>query len=180
MIINFEGREWNFDREKITVDEWRELKRKYKMTPKGFQDGIVEADPDASTFLYWAMLHQAGQRDAPLGDNLKPDIIALNSALSESDAAEEAEAEAAAKAELEAAAQKEAELARLVPTSPGGPVSPGLPSRPDTTLMPLDAMEAARAPSSTGSGTGTSSSSGPTTSSSSPGSAGSATAISGG
>jgi hypothetical protein len=82
MIISYDGKDWQFDREAITVDEWRELKRKYKMTPKGFQDGIAEADPDASTFLYWILLRQSGDQRAVLGDHLKPDVIALNEALS--------------------------------------------------------------------------------------------------
>jgi len=78
LTITFEGRDWSFEKEAITVDEWRDLKRKYKMTPKQFDEGIGEADPDASTFVYWIMLRQAGDQRAVLGDHLKPDIIALN------------------------------------------------------------------------------------------------------
>jgi hypothetical protein len=81
LIIRFEDREFTIDKDKITVDEWRELKRKYGMTPKGFDDGIGEADPDASTFLYWIMLRRGGDTRAVLGDQLKPDIIALNAAI---------------------------------------------------------------------------------------------------
>lgn len=81
MIIEFEGRQLQFDRRAIGVDEWRELKRKYKMTPKTFEDSISEADPDASTFLYWVLLRQNGEPNTLLGDHLKPDIVALNEAL---------------------------------------------------------------------------------------------------
>lgn len=80
MQISYDGREYSFEVEKITVDEWRELKRKYKMTPKGFTEGLDEADPDSMTFAYWVMLRQNGQQTFPLGDALKPDIIALNNA----------------------------------------------------------------------------------------------------
>jgi hypothetical protein len=83
MIINYEGREWTFEASKIGVEEWRELKRKYKMTPKAFQEGLDEADPDVMTFAYWVLLRQNGGTTLPLGDQLKPDIIALNNAFGE-------------------------------------------------------------------------------------------------
>jgi hypothetical protein len=180
MIVNFQGREWSFDEDRVTVDQYREVKRKYGLTAKAQSEGVNEGDPDALTCLYWFMQTQSGQPDAILSDKINFEVGPLYTAINDANVAEAQAQAAREKAELEAAAEKEAELARLVPTSPGGPALSGLPSRPDTTLMPLDAMEAARAPSSTGSGTGTSSSSGPTTSSSSPGSAGSATATSGG
>ena len=85
LIITFEGKRHTFDQQKITVDEWRELKRKYGMTPKGFDEGIKEADPDASTFLYWLMLRRDGDMRTPLNDDLKPDIIALNEAIADAE-----------------------------------------------------------------------------------------------
>ena len=81
LTIDFEGREWHFDKNEIGVDEWRELKRKYKMTPRQFDEGVSQADPDGYTFLYWVMLRQNGDQRAVLGDHLKPDIIALNAAI---------------------------------------------------------------------------------------------------
>lgn len=81
LTIDFEGREWHFDKNEIGVDEWRELKRKYKMTPRQFDEGVSQADPDGYTFLYWVMLRQNGDQRAVLGDHLKPDIIALNAAV---------------------------------------------------------------------------------------------------
>ena len=88
MIITYEGTDYDFDSDRIGIDEWRELKRKYKMTPLGFQNGIGEADPDAMTFLFVAMQRQAGRVNVTLGDHIKVDVIALNQALS---AAQEAE-----------------------------------------------------------------------------------------
>lgn len=81
MLIDFEGTKYDFDKDHITIDEWRELKRKYGMTPKRFDETIGEADPDASTFLYWVMIRQAGDQRQPLNDQLKPDIIRLNAAI---------------------------------------------------------------------------------------------------
>lgn len=120
MQIKYEDREYSFEVEKITVDEWRELKRKYKMTPKGFTDGLDEADPDAMTFAYWVMLRQNGQQTFPLGDALKPDIIALNNAFGEWAQAEKARAEA------EEAEPDPTKGSLSTPTSPGPP-SPAAP-----------------------------------------------------
>lgn len=133
MIVTFEGRDWNYDPAGISVDEWRELKRKYKMTPRGFTDGVDDADPDAMTFLYWVLLRNHGQPSVTLGDHLKPDVIALNNAVGTAVEQERAAGQAQAKAELEAAAAKAAEVG---PTQPGGPTSPEPPSPPDTTLTP--------------------------------------------
>jgi hypothetical protein len=92
VIITYEGTEYDFSADRITVDEWRELKRKYKMTPGQFQEGLNDADPDAMTFLYVSMMRQAGRTNITLGDHIKPDIIALNQAIAASQEAEVAEA----------------------------------------------------------------------------------------
>src|SRR5690348_1048595 len=111
MQITYQGREYGFDQRAITVDEWRELKRKYGMTPAGFEALIDEADPDATTFAYWVIRRQAGEQNITLGDHLKPDLLALNAALAEG-----------AKAEL--ARQAAVEPERPGPTGPlPGPVS---------------------------------------------------------
>ena len=115
MIISYEGRDWQFDRKAITVDEWRELKRKYKMTPKGFEEGISEADPDASTFLYWILLRQSGDQRAVLGDQLKPDIIALNAAIGAADDDEPED-------------EPEPDPTRPSPSPPASPPAPATPA----------------------------------------------------
>ena len=95
LIITFEDKTYTFDRSKIDVTEWRELKRKYGITPRGFEDGIKEADPDVMTFLYWLLRKRDGDVHLTLGDHLKPDIIALHAAIAdavtEEPPAEEAE-----------------------------------------------------------------------------------------
>lgn len=158
MIIRFEGRDTEFDSTKIDVDEWRELKRKYKMTPRAWEDGIPEADPDALTFLYWLLLRRSGEQNAVLGDGLKFDMIALHTAVGKATEAEEAEQAAAKKAELEAAA------AAAVPTRLGGPPSAEPPFPPDTTPVHPGWPVADQAPGS-GSGTATLNGSEPSTSS---------------
>lgn len=134
MKIDFEGRTWEWDSDRIGIDEWREIKRKLKMTPRAIQEGINEADPDSMTVVYWTMLRQDGQQNAVLSDALKPDIIALNNAVGTANEREEAEQAAREQADLEAAAAKAAELG---PTQPAGPTSPGPLSLTDTTLTPL-------------------------------------------
>lgn len=120
MIVEYEGRQYHFDPQAITVDEWRELKRKYKMTPKQFEDGLAEADPDAVTFAYWIMLRRNGRQNVPLGDHLKPDILALNDALN-----------AAQLAELQAQPpEEEGEEAGPTRPSPSPPPSPPSPEAP--------------------------------------------------
>lgn len=130
MIISYDGTDYDFDSDRISVDEWRELKRKYKMTPKAFQEGLSEADPDAMTFLYLSMLRQAGRVNVTLGDHLKPDIIALNQAVA---AAQERQTAEEAERYVEEAADP-------TKASPSPAPSPE-PSPPPATLSPEE-MEA--------------------------------------
>jgi len=121
MQVTYEGREYSFDEEKISVDEWRELKRKYKMTPVGFEGGITEADPDAVTFFYWVMLRQnSADRGQTLGDHLKPDVMALHSAIAAAQSAGRA-----AEAEEE---PQEGPTSGLAPSPPPSPSPPAPPS----------------------------------------------------
>lgn len=185
IVRDFEGRDWpDVNPEKIDVDEWRELKRKYRMTPKQFEEAMGEADPDASTFFYWLMLRRAGDHLAVLGDGLKFDLLELNKALSaaqEEDAAAEAELKKAEReAELEEAAAAAALRAAAGPTSPPGPLSPEPASRPDTTLTHPGPTPDPAATSTSGSGAATSNGSARSTSSGSRGSATSARSKSGG
>ena len=143
MIISYQDTEYDFDQERVTVDEWRELKRKYQMTPRQFQDAIDQADPDASTFLYWSMLRQnGGTNGQPLGDNLKPDILALNQGLAKALEAE------AARLEAEAAADPTPGDSRPDGTTPPPTGSSTSSASSGTTISP-------RSATTTGSGRGT-------------------------
>lgn len=93
MIINFEGRRYDFDVDRISVGEFREVKRKYKMTVRQWQEALTDIDPDALTVLYWLMLRQDGQQNEPLGDHLDFPLATLAAAFAaaEEDAPEEAD-----------------------------------------------------------------------------------------
>jgi hypothetical protein len=112
MFIKFADRTYDFDWDAISIDEWREMKRKYKMNMRLVQQGAIEGDPDAVTCAYWAMLRQNGELGRrPLNDDLKPEpavafVLAFMAAMKDEqkrDEAEEAEAEEQAAAEAEAA-----------------------------------------------------------------------------
>lgn len=76
MFIEYDGRTWDFDYELVTIDEWREMKRKYKMNMRLVQEGAAEGDPDSATCVYWSMLRQNSQlRGRPLNDDLKFDAV---------------------------------------------------------------------------------------------------------
>jgi hypothetical protein len=172
MIIHFQGRTYDFDDDRITVDEFREMKRKYKLTARAFDKGVTEGDPDALTCLYWVMQRQAGNHDLVLSDEINFPVGPLYTAISDAQAAEEE----ANKAELEAQAEQ---AAAAVPTQPAGPTSSAPPSPPATT--PASPGPSPADPgSSSGSGPETSSSSAASTSTSSPVTAGSEPSRSGG
>lgn len=136
LIVTFEGHEFSFDKNAINIDEWRELKRKYKMTPKQFDETIGQADPDASTFLYWVMLRQSGDQRVPLGDALKPDIIALNNALAAALSAEpdpEPEADPTAAGSLPATTPSDGSGPATLSSS-GPSISSVSPATADSTL----------------------------------------------
>lgn len=128
MIITYQGREYPFDETAITVDEWRELKRKYRMTPKGFEDGAENADPDAMTFLYWLLMRRDGQQQLLLGDHLKPDVIALHTALAEATSAEASDRASAAAAAAADGQQEAADPTRLSASPALSPSPPAAPS----------------------------------------------------
>ena len=166
IIRDFEGRDWDYDQDRITVDEFRQIKKKYQLTARGFGEGIEQGDPDALTCLYWTMLRQAGDQAAVLSDSLNFAVGPLYTAMAAAQAAEEA----SEKARLEAEAAEAARLA-AVPTRPAGLPSPE-PGSPKAPASPGPAD--GEGPGSTGSSTATSSSSAASTSSPSPGSATSA------
>lgn len=168
MIINYDGRDYHVDIDEIDIDEYRQLKTKYGMTPKAFQEGINEGDPDASTFLYWIMLRRDGQAGVPLGNQLKPNVTRLNAAMVAAVQREEAEEAERKKAELAAEAGRQA---AAVPTRPAGPPSPEPGSPPAANRASQLRPVLTETASSPDSGTATSAPSATSTSSSSPGSA---------
>lgn len=127
MQFDFAGKTWDFNREAITVDQWRELKRKYRMTPKQFEEGFNEADPDALTFAWWVLLHQNGTQNVTLGDHLRFDAIGLHTAMAEALNAE---------AEARQAAEAEPDPTASFPPAPSPVASPPSPATPGLALSP--------------------------------------------
>jgi hypothetical protein len=151
-MITYEGTEYPFDTsfEQVTISEWREVKRKLKLTIRGVIEGVEQLDPDAITALYWLTVRSDGRHDdLVLGDSLEFNPIVFMAAWAE------AGAEAAAEGEGEAD-----------PTA-GGSLPDG--ETPATTPT----ARVTSATSGTASTKGTSNGSGASTSSSSPVTAGS-------
>ena len=134
MIIEFAGTSYDWDIDRMTVDEWREIKRKYALTPKMFEVAMAEADPDAMTCLYWSMLRQAGQTGVLLGDQLSFPLVPLLDAVFAAQKKEEEEEAAAA-----------AEPANPTVPAPSPPASPSPPVQPSPAPAQL-AQEGAAPP----------------------------------
>lgn len=92
MIIRFEGREWEFDLEKITLKQAVAMHLAYGFTLDGWLAACGETDPRALQCLWWLMLQQDGKvlaikdADCPL--------ISLAAAFADAQSAEEPEPEA--------------------------------------------------------------------------------------
>ena len=60
MNIDFEGRTWEYDEDRVTVQQAMVLHLAYGLTIKAWQAAIPELDPRALQFCYWLMLQQNG------------------------------------------------------------------------------------------------------------------------
>lgn len=75
-MIRFEDGEYEFDFEKVSLPEYREIKRKLGLTIRTFMEGVELADPDAVTALYWLVLRTDGKHDdLVLADDLDFDVF---------------------------------------------------------------------------------------------------------
>ena len=61
MNITFEGRDWEFDLEAITVKQAVAMHLAYGFTLDGWMSAVAETDPRALQCLWWLMLQQDGQ-----------------------------------------------------------------------------------------------------------------------
>jgi hypothetical protein len=66
MIIVFEGREWQYDEDKVTVQQAMVLHSAYGLAILAWQRAIAELDPRAMQFCYWLMLAQNDAKPGPL------------------------------------------------------------------------------------------------------------------
>ena len=83
--IEFEGESAEFSISAIGVEEYREIKRKLKLTIRRFIEGIEELDPDAVTALYWLFKRRAGHQDLALDADMVFDIFPFMEAWNEAD-----------------------------------------------------------------------------------------------
>ncbi len=125
MIIDFEGRSWDFDPDLLDVKQATVLYLTYKMTISEWSAGFQAMDQRAYHFAYWLMLQQNGVVK-PIAD-CNPKIVAFMSAYA--DAAITAAGEAAA-AEAEAAADP---TAGPPPGPPDGTTGSAVPASPTVT-----------------------------------------------
>lgn len=60
-VVHFEGAEYNFDIQDLTLMQARIIKNQTGMSVRKLMDGLVELDPEALAALYWLMLNQNGK-----------------------------------------------------------------------------------------------------------------------
>jgi len=89
MKIKFEGEEYTFDLEELTVAQAKVIKVHTGMTLLGLEEGLSRGDPDALRALYWLMHAQSGKSCDIDRADFK--IIAFSKALEESLAPEDEE-----------------------------------------------------------------------------------------
>jgi hypothetical protein len=61
--LKYEGGEYPFEYERVTVEEYREVKRKLSLTIRQLLQGIADSDIDAITALRWLALRSDGRHD---------------------------------------------------------------------------------------------------------------------
>lgn len=59
--VKYEGKEYNFDLEDITVQQARTIKSSCNLTLLGLETGLEQGDPDALRAVFWLMLAQNGE-----------------------------------------------------------------------------------------------------------------------
>ena len=62
MQVKYEGKDYTFDLDEITVSQATTLKRKLGLTLLGLDQGLREGDPDALRAVFWLMKEQSGER----------------------------------------------------------------------------------------------------------------------
>ncbi len=125
MKLSFDGREWEFSEDAITIQQAIAIHLAYGFTVAAWLDGMGRSDPRAWQCAYWLMLAQNGET-RPLKDCDGP-LVAFMSAYAE------------AQQEAQAVPEPEPD-----PTSPsGGQPSREHSSRPATTRQHHGRGEAA-------------------------------------
>ena len=138
LTVQFDGREWQFDDDKFTLQQAIAMHYAYGFTLETYAAALQAADARALQCMYWLMLQQNGVI-RPIKE-VDADLVELVTAWG---AAIDRELERL-KAEEAAAAPPEPE----VPTLPAGPASPESGSPTATTQAPRGRREV---PAATGS-----------------------------
>jgi hypothetical protein len=60
MLVQYEGNDFDFDLEEITVGQAKVIKERCGLTLGGLEGGLAEGDPDALRALFWLMLQNSG------------------------------------------------------------------------------------------------------------------------
>lgn len=120
MRITFEGREWSFDEDEITIRQGVAIHMAYGFTVATWLTALGELDARAVQCAYWLMLQQAGivQAIADTDCRLVPFMQAYTEART-------AEAEADVVRTAEAAAVQAAPAVPTVPVAAEAPQWPG-------------------------------------------------------
>lgn len=96
MKIAFDGTEYDFDLDEITISQATTIKRKTGLSLLALERGMTEVDPDAMRAIYWLMLVQNGRSVDLDRVDFKPVLFsmalydAIQAAAKEKDAADAA------------------------------------------------------------------------------------------
>lgn len=120
MIIEFEGKSWQYDEDAVTVQQAMALHLAHGLTIKAWQQAIPELDPRAVQFCYWLMKQQNGEKKTPLKDCEFPAVEFMSAYM------------AGLKADVAEEDEEEPEPDPTPPSPPDAPPSPG-PSTPTAT-----------------------------------------------
>lgn len=87
MLVKFEGKEYQFDLDEITLAQATVIKVHCKLTLIGLEAGLRDGDPDALRAIYWLMLVNSG---SPANiDTLDFKIVKFANAVQEASNAED-------------------------------------------------------------------------------------------
>jgi hypothetical protein len=96
MKVTYDGADYDFDFDEITVQQAKTIKDRCKMTLRGLEEGLAEGDADALRALYWLMLCNTGITEDI--DTVDFKIVKFSKALQDATAARDEELAAAEKA----------------------------------------------------------------------------------
>lgn len=91
--LTYEGKEYKFDLEEITLEQARTMKARCGLTLMGLEAGLGEGDPEALRAVFWLMLTQNGEPQADI-DRVNFKIVKFARAFDAAQPVEDEKAEA--------------------------------------------------------------------------------------